>query len=1031
MRLELTDNGSALGPEALVLAAGAPALHSGQRTENIALDSEQVIHAVWTAQGMYGPVHQAFNSSGWPIGAPSNLSPMAQRPHAPSLAAGTNGRPYVSYENELEDRVEMAYLTPNGSGYDLHTGYLAGKWANGSTIAVDGGGRPHILYKNATNGGLYHTRFSAQGSLEIDSSFIFGFGGGFGPGSALPRIAFGPDGAMHLLLASRVNGTRSLYYCKLDNAGNRLADPVEVSDSAGDPGDICVGPDNAVHIVWGQDDDRQVHHVSIGSGSENGTLSPVAVSATSGRAGDPACAVSAEGAVGVAWADTRDGDAEIYFRAGLVPGIAVRGEGPYLNTMHLQELLDYPVTVRNTGLTVVEVRLNLTFAFNATEVGIGPEYNGTGWKLWLDPAPLVLAPREERRFPVHVRSPLSGSTGFWIVVTLTADGGFNGTAPKKVSFRPYLQLERRIEIESLPDFRETAPGMPAQFVLTVRTWDLHDEVRLLVSQPACWTASLDDTTLKLGPWDSAVTNLTVVPPADAFANETGTTTITAVSAIQPDVKNHTSVRVRIPELLNVSISPERAEETVLPGKTAEFSLEVVKSGNVPGATEVRLEAGDVPGGWNATLGTTVLQMYPGQSSIVALRLRAPDSALAGDRAAVEVRARDAFGRLLDSCAVRATVDAFHKLIIWTGNFTVQALPGGTASAAVFVRNDGNAPEALTPGERILPEGWNLWLRMPDGSAITGGRPAVLPPRSLAELRLEVAVPADSLADTYFVTATLGTANGTELRTTVYVEVLRVVSVSAAVDRTSASVRPGGTARFTFTAMNSGNLEETLEFNLSGLPTGWRSPAFRTEAGTLTNVLDVPAFGSARMLLDIAVPEDAVLEGANLLAGVRSMTNFTASFVLELDILGQNIALAGLAFEPRKPVPGDKVHFRLQVSNTGDVEIGHVVMAVLDGENVLEWRDLGLLEPGMGWVFEFDWMASAGKHTLRFRADPNGTVAERNETDNLQQVTITVEAEKKGGPEPGQAAAAAAGAVAVVAALVLLLRRRRRAGAGGA
>jgi hypothetical protein len=86
---------------------------------------------------------------------------------------------------------------------------------------------------------------------------------------------------------------------------------------------------------------------------------------------------------------------------------------------------------------------------------------------------------------------------------------------------------------------------------------------------------------------------------------------------------------------------------------------------------------------------------------------------------------------------------------------------------------------------------------------------------------------------------------------------------------------------------------------------------------------------------------------------------------------------------------------------------------------------------MGWVFEFDWMASAGKHTLRFRADPNGTVAERNETDNLQQVTITVEAEKKGGPEPGQAAAAAAGAVAVVAALVLLLRRRRRAGAGGA
>jgi hypothetical protein len=569
------------------------------------------------------------------------------------------------------------------------------------------------------------------------------------------------------------------------------------------------------------------------------------------------------------------------------------------------------------------------------------------------------------------------------------------------------------------------------FALSVGTWDYYDEVSLVADVAGSWRAFSDPYRLELGPWDSAFANLTVVPPADADANLTALVTVHAVSGVNRSLTASVQVRVRVLPELSVALVPEWTEDSVAPGGVAEYSIGVRKDGNVPGPTEVRLETGPVPEGWNATLGTAVLQLYPGQTSTVGVRLRAPELALAGERATVEVLARDASGGLFDSCRLNATVEEVRKLILWTGNFTVQASPGGTASAAVFARNDGNCPETLTPGERIMPAGWDARFMLPGGSVVGPGAPAVLAPRSLTELALVVHVPSRELADTYFVTAMLETANGTALETTVYVEVLRVVSVSAAVDRTSAPVRPGGTARFTFTAMNSGNLEETLEFNLSGLPLGWRSPDFRTEAGALTNVLDVPAFGSARMLLDIAVPEDAVLEGANLLAGVRSMANFTASFVLELDILGQNIALSKLTFEPRKPVPGDKVHFRVHVSNTGDVEIGHVLLAVLDGEKVLAWRDLGLLEPGMGWVFEFDWIAAAGKHTLRFRADPNGTVAERNETDNLQQVTLTVEAEKKGGPEPWQAVAAAAGAVVVLAALVLLLRRRRRAGAGGA
>ena len=220
--------------------------------------------------------------------------------------------------------------------------------------------------------------------------------------------------------------------------------------------------------------------------------------------------------------------------------------------------------------------------------------------------------------------------------------------------------------------------------------------------------------------------------------------------------------------------------------------------------------------------------------------------------------------------------------------------------------------------------------------------------------------------------------------------------------------------------------ENASLSLWGLPAGWRKPAFLAVDGGRADRVQAGPFSTVRVYLEVAVPGDCAEDGLDLAVRASASGGWTGSVGLRLRILSVNIEISALAYEPAKPRPGQAVRFRMEITNTGDVDLEHVVFAVLDGNRTIFSRDLGRLDSGVGWVREFEWTASAGRHTLRFVADPLDATPEQFENDNSAEATILVGPEKTGGTAPWQLAVAGTfAALAGAAALALALLRRRR------
>jgi len=1033
MYLRLEDNGSVLGPERFIVSEWPTYQHSWQRTQNIGIDDELGVHASWTTQGIFGPMYQRFLTNGTPLCQPINLAPAAQMPHAVSLAVG-NRRAYVTYEDELEDRIEMAFVTNNSAEYWLHSGYLAGKWGNGTTIGLDAGGNPYVFFKNATQSGLWFTWFDPYGNILMSSVFVGTHVAGFGPYSALPGLAFGADGAIHLLQASRVEGTRSLYYTKTDKYGMLLTGDIQITDSAADFGDICVDGNGNVHIVYCNSNDSEIYYVKIAPGKENDILVPVRLTNASGASRDPTIAARPNGGLALAWVDERDGNSEIYFKAGFHVGmeLGMDPESHYQMTpIHLDQTIQFPMSVRNLGLLADTAMLGVNSTFGGMDGGIGKDYNGSGWKAWLDNGSISLGPREEKNFSVHLRGPASGLQGSYITIKVTAASGSYPMTQSQISFRVFLSLTRRIELGCQDGIHETPPESPASYCITVLSWDYAEEVNLTCFGPPGWNCLLNNNRVLLEPWETTTVNLTVVPAADASANETGTVSVTGVSTGDSSVKDTLFVRTRVAPVLKISIVADRSEDAVLPGEAADFSLAVEKTGNVANLTDVTLDVGTSSAGWNVTLSRYSLQLHQPEITYVALRVEAPASALLGDRLEVTVEVRDREQNLLACCTTTTTVTRVRDLVLYATEVPLKAYPGERVSLPVSVANRGNGEERLFATPPVQPAGWLVCFERPDGIFVTPEVPFTVEAGENASLKLVVIPSKDTTIGAYFVTGTLTDYYGNGYDVTAWVDVLQVFDLAVMADNPEAVVAPGEQARFELTIRNRGNGPEMVQFTGAGLPAGWGAPVFQPDEATVSKWLRVGPFGSGRMIVKVAVPANYTGGSVDFSVGAASLHNFTGAVTLYIRIMRVNIELSNITFEPANPSPGRLVHIRLLVSNTGDVNIENVVISVRDGNRTLQLRDLGRLPSGLSWLYVYDWVAVEGTHLLRFLADPANATAEHNELDNMVEVTIKVRAERAAGAPAwqGAVAATAVAIVVVLAGWLALKRRHTTAGRG--
>jgi BNR repeat-containing family member len=143
------------------------------------------------------------------------------------------------------------------------------------------------------------------------------------PGNSTdPAIAIDTNGAIDVAWKDTTSGEKSpdIFFARSTDGGKGWSKAVDVSHTAGVSSDpaLATGPDNSIHMVWTDTTSGETHpdiYYGVSTDSGKNWSKAKDISNTPGVSSDPTIAVSADGAVHVAWKDTSSGptNPDIYY----------------------------------------------------------------------------------------------------------------------------------------------------------------------------------------------------------------------------------------------------------------------------------------------------------------------------------------------------------------------------------------------------------------------------------------------------------------------------------------------------------------------------------------------------------------------------------------------------------------------------------------------------------------------------------------------------------------------------------------------
>lgn len=1015
--------------ERRIATASLPVQHCGQPTERIGIDSQENFHIVWTVRGgMYGPMYQKFSSSGNPMCQPIDLAPMAYAPHVVSVAVGKNNKAYISYENEGSERIELAIIDQN---FHLSSGYMSASSAEGATIGVDLKNNPHVVNRAWSTTGLFHTKFNHAGTVIVPNHKIPTPVGGSGWTTPMPYLAFGKDGAVHWLLASTTGKPKSLYYFKTDSRGNKLTNDILITSNAADYGDICVDSKLNVYIIWGDTADGDLHYVRIQSGKENATLRPVRLTKSPGESFAPQIAVDPDDSLHVVWVDNRDGNYEIYYKFAFSYGVELAmppEEMAKIMFVHPNETKSANLTIRNLGGQNDTMHVNIDADFMEHEGGVGADYKGSGWKVWMDEdySEIDMDAQEVLKFPIYVRGPYKGKPNDYIKVIISATSEMNPLKNDTVEFRVYLVVNHKIEVKCADSIHITSAGVPTTFIITVANiGDVDEIVNLTLSGPPIseWKYYLNEYEVWVAPRESKNVILTVTPPIDAPADSVGMVTVTGRCKAQPDVRDSAVTHTVVQPYMYVELTCDDPEHFVEPGNTTTYTIKVSNYGNVAGTVIIILEIVSGTGDWVATLDTNAVGVAGGETKEVLAMVTAPEDAIAGSRLVLRIEGSNAERTVKDDVMVTTIVKQVHKINVKVNVEIGKVDPGNKGIYTITIENKGNGDEEVMLGTSKLPVGgWDIVYKAADDSIISENDKLYLRPGSSLTFKAIIGVPLNALAGNYEIAGKLFDEKGNEYPINMELTVNQIYDVGLTTTLTKQIGGPGQRVLFTLIVKNKGNGDDTMKLSADGLGEGWNYEFMVNYEKIDEITLNATSVGKAT--LAIMIPKDASVKSVTFTVRAASLGDIskTSEIQLTVDVKMSDLEITKIDMYPSEPTPNKPSTVTVTIINTGDVIVENVTVAFYE-DGVLVGREKLERVPGnSNKTATFNWLPKEGKHELKFIVDPDDVIKEKDEENNVKKQPVNVGG---GGIEiiPGFETIMLMGAVFI--GMLFIARRKRR------
>lgn len=976
-----------------IVSAPIPTQHCGQPTERIGIDSQECFHVVWSPTSYYGCMYQKFASNGNPLCQPVNLAPMASNPHVVVLGVGKNNRAYFAYENEGSERIEMAY---EDSSFQLHTGFLSTTSGEGVTVGLDKKDNPHVFSKAWSGTGMWHTKFSPEGNLLVPPTKVDTPVAGSGWDSPLPSLAFTSDGAIHMLQASRASGIKSLYYTKLADDGTKLTNDIPLTQTATDFGDICADSKRNVYIIWGDSNDGELYYCRIEPNRENASIVPVKLTQVSGNDNYPQITVDPEDSLHVAWMSDRDGNKEIYYKFAFSYGVELTmppEEMAKIMYVHPNETKMANITVRNMGGQNDTMYMGISADFLEKPGGVGKDYKGDGWKIWLDDRYKVMemAAQDVKKIQVAVRGPARGNPNDYIKVIVNATSKMNPMKNSTVEFRIYLVVDHRILVKCAEHVHTTSAGVPTQFSVQVANiGDIEERVNVTANGPPGWEYSLDLDEVKLKPSENSMVTLTVTPPSDAQADEVGVVTVIGRCVAATSVKDQAATHTVVTPFMYITMSPDKNEDFVDPGNSTFYTLMVSNYGNVAGTVIIILEIVSGTGDWITSLDTNAVGVAGGESKQVILTVVAPSTAVAGTRLVVRVQGFNAERTVTADCMVTTIVKQVHNIKAASTPEIVALYPGEKANYQVTLVNLGNGGEAVRLGAAELPVGWDIAYEKAGGTVISDLETLYLEPGSAMTFNAVVTTTVGSLAGPYHAKGRLLDKDGNTYPVDLTVSVNQVYDIDITTTLSKQTGVPGKKVIFTLIGKNKGNGLDTLNFECSGLPRDWQAPEFRDVNYEKNDMMTLNASALERMTLEVPVPQGTNGTTVEFFVTAKSEGGVTDSVKLILDIKMANLVISKIFYTPKTLKANKVATITVTVENQGEVNVENVSVRFYMDKTIMSTERLERVPGGSNRTVTFTWLTKGGDHSLRFVVDPDNMVVESNKKDNTAKENVRVQ-----------------------------------------
>ncbi len=300
---------------------------------SLALDSNNNVHIAWNddRDGNYEIYYTKLDNNGNTLVEDRRLTFAPADSWAPSLALDSNNNVHIAWRDDRDGNREIYYTKLDNDGNTLVDDRrltFDPAYSYRPSLAVDSNNNVHIAWWDSRDGGteIYYTKLDNNGNTLVDDRRLT-----FDPASSrYPSLALDSNNNVHIAWEDYRHGNSNseIYYTKLDNNGNTLVDDRRLTF---DPAysswpSLALDSNNNVHIAWHDDRDGnyEIYYTKL---DNNGNTLVDDTRLTFDPAGSvvPSLALDSNNNVHIAWHDSRDGNAEIYYKRSLwsFPDLAI------------------------------------------------------------------------------------------------------------------------------------------------------------------------------------------------------------------------------------------------------------------------------------------------------------------------------------------------------------------------------------------------------------------------------------------------------------------------------------------------------------------------------------------------------------------------------------------------------------------------------------------------------------------------------------------------------------------------------------